>query len=48
VGVVMATGMQDEAVMKEATSLGAYAYVLKPFDLKYLDLVVMTRLLMAA
>lgn len=47
VGVVMATGIQDESVACEATREGAYAYVLKPFDMKYLDLVVMTRLMMS-
>ena len=48
VGVVMATGIQDEAVAQEATSLGAYAYVLKPYDLKYLELVVLTRVVMSS
>ncbi len=47
IGVVMATANQDEATAKEAAELGSYQYVLKPFDLKYLELVVMTRLLMA-
>ncbi|MBI3316746.1 MAG: response regulator [Candidatus Omnitrophica bacterium] len=48
IGVVMATAIQDEEITKEATRLGAYAYVLKPFDLQYLELVVTTRLLIAA
>ncbi len=48
VGVVMATGIQDEQLAKEATELGAYAYCVKPFDLQYLELVVLTRLLRAA
>lgn len=47
VGVVMATGMADEQLAQETAQLGAYAYVLKPFDLKYLELVVLTKLLMA-
>lgn len=38
----MATSIQDEQIAQEATQLGAYAYVLKPFDLKYLELVVLT------
>ena len=46
-GVVMATGAQDEAIVKEATALGSYAYVFKPFDLRYLELVVLTRLVMS-
>ena len=46
-GVVMATGLQDEDLIREAAHLGAYASVFKPFDLKYLELVVLTRLFMA-
>lgn len=48
VGVVMATGSHDEGIAKEAAALGSYAYVLKPFDIQYLELTVLTRLLMAA
>ncbi len=48
VGVVMITGLNDEHIAKRATEMGAYAYVVKPFDMKYLELVVLTRLLMAA
>ncbi len=48
VGVVMATGVQDEEIAQEAAKLGSYSYVLKPFDLKYIELVVMTRLLLAS
>ena len=48
VGVVMATAVQDEQIAREALSLGAFAYVLKPFDLQYLELVVMTRMMIAA
>lgn len=46
-GVVMATAIQDETIAQEAAELGSYQYVTKPFDLKYLELVVLTRLLMA-
>ena len=48
VGVVMATSIRDEQTAKEASELGAHAYVLKPFDLQYLELVVLTRLVVAA
>jgi DNA-binding response OmpR family regulator len=48
VGVVMATGLYDENLAQEAANLGSYSYVLKPFDLKYIELVVMTRLLLAS
>ena len=47
VGVVMATSINDDKIMREATRLGAYAYVLKPFDLQYLELVVLTRMKIA-
>ncbi len=48
VGVVMATGVQDEQIARETTALGAYHYVTKPFDLQYLELVVLTRLTIAS
>lgn len=47
IGVVMATANEDEDTAKKAAELGSYQYVLKPFDLKYLELVVLTRLFMA-
>lgn len=46
-GVVMATGLQDDERVKAALALGAYSYVLKPFDFLYLDLVVTSRLSIA-
>lgn len=48
VGVVMATGVQDDRTTKAALALGVYAFVSKPFDMRYLDLVVLTRLIMAS
>ncbi|GEM_PF-6752591 len=47
-GVVMATGQQDDQTVKQAIELGASGYVLKPFDLLYLELVVLSRLMIAA
>lgn len=47
VGVVMATGIGDEEMAREASRHGSYHYVLKPFDLKYLELVVLTRMTLA-
>lgn len=47
-GVVMATGILNEEVMKAASDLGAYAFVSKPFDMQYLDLVVLTRLVLSS
>ncbi len=43
-GVVMATAVQDEEKIKRAIGLGAYNYVLKPFDFANLELVVMSKL----
>lgn len=48
VGVIMVTSLQDEHIAREAAELGSYHYVLKPFDLKYLELVVLTRITIAA
>ena len=47
VGVVIATGLQNEELLNEAKQFGVYEYVIKPFDLKYLELVVFSKLLMA-
>ena len=46
-GIVMVTAVQDDEKVKEAIELGAYGYVLKPFDFLYLELVVMSKLLIA-
>ncbi|MCX5701628.1 MAG: response regulator [Candidatus Omnitrophica bacterium] len=46
-GVVMATGEQDDEKVKKAIVLGAYGYVLKPFDFLYLELVVASKLAIA-
>lgn len=43
-GVVMTTGVQDDEEVAKALALGAYGYVLKPFDFLYLELVVMSKL----
>ncbi len=48
VGVIMVTSVQDEHIAREAAELGSYHYVLKPFDLKYLELVVLTRIIIAS
>lgn len=46
-GIVMATGMQDDESVRKAIEMGAYGYVLKPFDFLYLELVVMSRMAIA-
>ncbi len=47
VGVIMVTGEADDHTVKEAIEAGAYGYVLKPFDFLYLELVVMSKLIIA-
>ena len=47
-GVVMATAVTDEHISQEAIEIGAYDYVTKPFDLRYLELVVLRRLMLAS
>ena len=46
-GVVMATADEDDQKVHEAMDLGAYGYVLKPFDFLYLELVVTSKLAIA-
>jgi DNA-binding NtrC family response regulator len=47
-GVVIMTGShRDESSVQEALELGAYGYVLKPFDFLYLELVVTSKLMIA-
>ncbi|MBI4455119.1 MAG: response regulator [Acidobacteria bacterium] len=37
IGVIMVTGVSDEAVGRQALSSGAFDYIIKPFDLNYLE-----------
>jgi len=41
--VIMITGFPEEEVAKQAMKLGAYDYIVKPFDLAYLELCVFTK-----
>jgi DNA-binding response OmpR family regulator len=43
--VIMMTSISDEEVIKEAFSLGAEDYIVKPFSLSYLEKVVMLKIL---
>ena len=43
----MATGEEDDQKVHQAMALGAYGYVLKPFDFLYLEMVVSSRLAIA-
>ena len=42
--VVMVTGRQDEDKVQKALELGAYNYVLKPFEFLYLELIIKSKL----
>lgn len=45
--IVMATGDENDEMVREAMEHGAYGYVLKPFDFLYLELVVASKLSIA-
>jgi len=42
IGVIMITGVEDEAIAKEAMKLGAYDYILKPIEFEYLEMCLLT------
>jgi len=43
--VVMITAYPDEEKAKEATKEGAYDYIIKPFDLFYLEVTLLTKII---
>ncbi len=43
--VIMITGFPEESTAKEALEMGAYDYIMKPFDLAYLELCVLTKVI---
>ncbi|MFH1339334.1 MAG: response regulator [Candidatus Omnitrophota bacterium] len=42
-GVIMITGAKDQAAFEQAKKLGAFEYIVKPFDLNYLETSVMVK-----
>jgi two-component system response regulator (stage 0 sporulation protein F) len=46
-GIVMTTATEEDDKVKTALGLGAYGYVLKPYDFMYLELVVLSKLIIA-
>ncbi len=44
--VLMITGVEEEEIMQEALTLGAYDYLVKPFDLDYLETVLLGKVLL--
>lgn len=47
VPVIMISGLNDDQSTREAMRLGAYDYIMKPFNMEYLEMVVMTKILLA-
>ncbi len=45
-GVIMITGYPEEEVTKEAIKEGAYDYIIKPFDLAYLELSLLSKMVL--
>lgn len=45
VGVIMATAVTDEELAKRTIQLGAYDYITKPFDLNYIETVVLVKII---
>lgn len=43
VGVIMVTAVMDNTIFNEAKNLGAYEYIVKPFDLNYLETCALVR-----
>jgi DNA-binding NtrC family response regulator len=46
IGVIMITGVGDEHIAEEAMKSGAYDYVIKPLDLDYLEMCLLTKILL--
>lgn len=46
VGVIMITGFPEIEAAKEAMKMGAYDYIVKPFELPYLKLAVLTKIVL--
>ncbi len=46
IGVIMITGFPEEDIAKQAIKEGAYDYIIKPFDLAYLELSMLTKIVL--
>jgi DNA-binding response OmpR family regulator len=44
IGVIMVTAVKSEAVGRHALAMGAFDYIIKPFDFEYLEKVLMWKL----
>jgi len=47
IGIIMITGVEDENIADEAMRLGAYDYIIKPVDLNYLEMCLLTKILLS-
>ena len=47
-GVIMITGIKDERIADQAIKEGAFDYIVKPFDLDYLEMCLVTKMLLAS
>lgn len=48
IDVIMITGYPEMETAQQSVKLGAYDYIMKPFDLEYMKLAVLTKLLLGA
>ncbi|MDP3732076.1 MAG: response regulator [Candidatus Omnitrophota bacterium] len=46
IGVIMITGVEDEDIGEVALKSGAYDYITKPLDLDYLEMCLLTKILL--
>ena len=44
-GIIMVTAVAEEKVAQKTLEIGAYDYILKPFDLEYLESVIMVKII---
>jgi DNA-binding response OmpR family regulator len=44
IGVIMITGVEDQTIAQQAIDSGAYDYIVKPFDLDYLEISLLTKI----
>ena len=44
IGVIMISGNSELEIAKQAVTLGAYDYIMKPFNMEYLELCVLTKI----
>ncbi|MEW6100734.1 MAG: response regulator [Candidatus Omnitrophota bacterium] len=48
IAVIMITGLEDETLAEEAVRLGAYDYIRKPLNLSYLEMCLLTKVVLSS